>query len=273
MSNNTGKGWHGDTPGHKAASRKKKLISTLRTGLKKDKYTVVTKADIKDLAHARILGISAFLNRQSSAPAQDKLFMAFLSKHSGKVGTATPYLKAFTDGWHYMNAKDLESTNHRQLAEDELYRMIDMWAFAPLTYKPEIDNGLMILGLARFWDDTPDAVENTDREIYGENGWVLEEWYDFETTKEKPAEKDTEYFWWNLEANMFDDDKEVDDNDLEHIAGMIEEGYTEGEILSGEHNDRGYWKITFNDASPNEHALSRIGEQIKEGNTSGQNWN
>lgn len=40
--------------------------------------------------------------------------------------------------------------------------------------------------------------------------------------------------WWTLEYHGVDDEDEpfkVDDNDLEHIAACVKEGYTSGEIV------------------------------------------
>ena len=37
--------------------------------------------------------------------------------------------------------------------------------------------------------------------------------------------------WWTLEIkNEFEEEVELDDTDLGHIAELIKEGYTEGEI-------------------------------------------
>ena len=68
---------------------------------------------------------------------------------------------------------------HRKLTEKERDRMIDLHASAPLTYRPSIDDKLMKLGLVQFWDNTPDAVENTDVPFYDNSGRILPEWYDF----------------------------------------------------------------------------------------------
>ena len=45
--------------------------------------------------------------------------------------------------------------------------------------------------------------------------------------------------WW------LDDDtiKELDDSDTEHIAYMITQGYSEGELNHGKDEVRGWWKI------------------------------
>jgi len=43
--------------------------------------------------------------------------------------------------------------------------------------------------------------------------------------------------WWKLEAWKEDsngNDIELDDADLEHIAGAIKEGYTQGEVVDGD---------------------------------------
>jgi len=37
--------------------------------------------------------------------------------------------------------------------------------------------------------------------------------------------------WWNL---VIDNDVELDDADLEHIADLIKEGYTSGEVCGSE---------------------------------------
>jgi len=42
--------------------------------------------------------------------------------------------------------------------------------------------------------------------------------------------------WWKLDASMFDD-SELNDNDREHIAHRIKEGYTEGELIHEEDDD------------------------------------
>ncbi len=39
--------------------------------------------------------------------------------------------------------------------------------------------------------------------------------------------------WWTLNAKMFDD-SEVSDSSLEHIASLVKEGYTSGEIVEEE---------------------------------------
>lgn len=91
-------------------------------------------------------------------------------------------------------------------------------------------------------------------------------------TSMKRKEEETEFFWWTLKAELFDSDNDLEDTDLEHIAESIENGYTSGELVSGRNEERGWWSIEFT-ATPNEYALARIGNQIKEGNTTGQNWN
>ncbi len=48
---------------------------------------------------------------------------------------------------------------------------------------------------------------------------------------------------WSLEDESV---KELDDSDIEHIAYMISEGYSEGELNHGEQEVRGWWKIKRN---------------------------
>lgn len=50
---------------------------------------------------------------------------------------------------------------------------------------------------------------------------------------------------WQLHTELFEEDKEIDDADREHIAECIEDGYIEGELVSGEESVRGYWKLVL----------------------------
>ncbi len=75
----------------------------------------------------------------------------------------------------------LREVRHRQLTEKERDRMIDIYASGPLTYVPEIDNPLMLLGLVKFYDTDPSnlSVEAKCSEnlFYDEDGTVKPEWY------------------------------------------------------------------------------------------------
>jgi len=42
--------------------------------------------------------------------------------------------------------------------------------------------------------------------------------------------------YWKLDASFFDD-REVGESDREHIAEMIKEGYTEGELVAEDNDD------------------------------------
>lgn len=68
---------------------------------------------------------------------------------------------------------------HRKLTEKERDRMIDLWASGPLTYRPDIDNELMKLGLVQWYDDTREAVDTTGVQFYDKSGRILPEWYDY----------------------------------------------------------------------------------------------
>lgn len=46
--------------------------------------------------------------------------------------------------------------------------------------------------------------------------------------------------WWLDDESI----TELDDSDLEHIAYAITQGFSEGELNSGEHEVGGWWKIS-----------------------------
>lgn len=48
--------------------------------------------------------------------------------------------------------------------------------------------------------------------------------------------------WWLDDEHIVN----LDDSDLEHIAYMITQGYSEGELNHGEDEIEGYWKINNN---------------------------
>jgi folate-dependent tRNA-U54 methylase TrmFO/GidA len=70
---------------------------------------------------------------------------------------------------------------HRQLTEKERDRMADVYASGPLTYIPEIDDQLFLLGLLQFYDTTAPILsveaKNSENFFYAENGTVRTEWY------------------------------------------------------------------------------------------------
>jgi hypothetical protein len=47
---------------------------------------------------------------------------------------------------------------------------------------------------------------------------------------------------WSLEAKL--EEGEPDEVDLDHIAGLVEAGYVEGELVSGENQTSGWWKLS-----------------------------
>lgn len=49
---------------------------------------------------------------------------------------------------------------------------------------------------------------------------------------------------WTLRIDF---DGEIDDSDRQHIAKLVSESYTSGEIVSGEESERGWWSIEFGD--------------------------
>lgn len=69
---------------------------------------------------------------------------------------------------------------HRKLTEQERNRILGIHAYAPLTYKPDIDDALIELGLVQMWDGTDNAVEpNLTINIFAKNGSISREWYDW----------------------------------------------------------------------------------------------
>jgi len=44
--------------------------------------------------------------------------------------------------------------------------------------------------------------------------------------------------WWTIEyKNSFEEEIELDDADLDHIAELVREGYTEGEIVGRDEDE------------------------------------
>lgn len=98
--------------------------------------------------------------------AYDAGNVAFKGFETMSRGLLEPYLK--------------QTIPHRKLTEKKRDRMIDMHASHPLTYRPNIDDPLIELGIVKIWDETGDAVELVwDVKIHAANGSISDEWYDW----------------------------------------------------------------------------------------------
>jgi hypothetical protein len=84
----------------------------------------------------------------------------------------------------------IREVRHRQLTEKERDRMIDIYSSGPLTYIPEIDDQLFLLGLIDHYDSDPETkavVAKYDSNLfYAKDGSVMPEWYGGAKKEEVP---------------------------------------------------------------------------------------